>query len=354
LAISDAGIEAHGFAPQSWVFMPAAEDVILTTGDVTIDPGVEAAAWESAQSADSADGYRAFLSQFPSGAFAEEAQSRLDAILAEPFRDQRLAEESLSLTRNQRRDIQRDLTILDYDTRGIDGIFGSGTRRALTNWQQVNGYPQTSYLTEEQINRLDAQAARRQAQLEAEAEARRAEAERLDRAYWDETGARGDETGYRTYLERHPDGVYSQLARDALAEIEAAKLATSEAAERDAWNRASNADIILAYRQYLTDFPQGQFVDQALTRIEEISADAAEADQNIEAENAENALNLNSLTLRLIEGRLAELGLDPGEVDGQIDDDTRRAIRVYQRDRDLEVTGYLSEAVLVRLLADSL
>jgi peptidoglycan hydrolase-like protein with peptidoglycan-binding domain len=41
-------------------------------------------------------------------------------------------------------------------------------------------------------------------------------------------------------------------------------------------------------------------------------------------------------------------------VDGTFDADTRRALRNYQRDRGLPVTGFLNEPTLVRLLADTL
>ena len=47
------------------------------------------------------------------------------------------------------------------------------------------------------------------------------------------------------------------------------------------------------------------------------------------------------------------LDLKPGKVDGVFDDDTRRAIRRYQKSRRMDETGYLSEAVVVQLLADT-
>jgi peptidoglycan hydrolase-like protein with peptidoglycan-binding domain len=40
-------------------------------------------------------------------------------------------------------------------------------------------------------------------------------------------------------------------------------------------------------------------------------------------------------------------------VDGRLDYSTRRALRRYQASRDLSVTGYLNEATLIRILADT-
>ena len=50
--------------------------------------------------------------------------------------------------------------------------FGRGTRTAITDWQKAQGFDATGFLTAEQITRLDAQAERRAAELEAEAETR--------------------------------------------------------------------------------------------------------------------------------------------------------------------------------------
>jgi hypothetical protein len=41
----------------------------------------------------------------------------------------------------------------------------------------------------------------------------------------------------------------------------------------------------------------------------------------------------------VVEDALADNGYDPGRIDGMIDSDTRAAIREFQRDRDLAVTG---------------
>jgi len=348
---------AAGFLPAGLTFLPADHQVDPPEAPLAIDEAAlaeEQALWTGVVALDTADAYRNYLNAYPRGRFAAEAEEALAAILAEPNRNARLAEEALDLSRDARRDIQRNLTLLGFETRGIDGIFGQATRGAITAWQQQNGYPQTSYLTAEQINRLDAQAARRAAQLEAEA-ARQAEiAVAADRAFWEETGARGDEAGLRAYLARYPDGRFAQTATEALAAIEAEKREAAEGADRAAWDRAREADTVLSYGAYLRDFPDGAFREEAEARLSELTQDNELAGRVAAARSAEQALGLNSATLRIVEARLDQLGLDPGTVDGELDRDSRRAIRNYQRDRGLAVTGFLDEATLVRLLADSL
>jgi len=286
-------LSALGYQPRSLIL--TADEGTRTLEAPTVDLALRA--WNAAQGANTADSYRDFLFEFPGSRYAAEARTRLDNIENNPERLAELGEDELNLTRNERRAIQRNLTLLDFNTRGVDGIFGPGTRGAIRNWQQVNGFAQTSYLNASQINRLDAQASTRAAEIEAEEEREREQAERLDREYWEQTGARENEAGYRAYLDRFPDGIFADQAR---AEIGA---------------------------------------------LEETVDDAAAG--------REDALNLNPVLRRLIESRLSSLGYDTGNIDGRFDQRTRRAIATYQSRSGVTSTGYIDQATLARLLSDT-
>lgn len=71
-----------------------------------------------------------------------------------PTQDDALEERLLDLSRDERRDVQRRLTRLGYSTRGLDGVFGSDTRRALATWQRDEGQPVTGYITADQLREL--------------------------------------------------------------------------------------------------------------------------------------------------------------------------------------------------------
>lgn len=280
-----------GYQPQSLILQSDVPDAALPT----IEPSLRS--WNDAQEANTPDAYRDFIVDNPDSPYAAEARRRLDDLERDPDRLAEITEDGLNLTRNERRAIQRNLTLLEFDTRGVDGIFGPRSRGAIRNWQQENGFAQTSYLTTEQINRLDAQARRRTAEIEAEEERAREEALALDRDYWEETGASGTTAGYRAYLERYPEGIFANQARNALS--------------------------------------------------------AAQDASDNQARERERALNINPVLRRLIENRLQQLGFDPGRVDGRFDRDTRRAISRYQAQGNLTATGYIDQPTLARLLADT-
>lgn len=62
-------------------------------------------------------------------------------------------EDQIGLTRTTRREVQRRLTALGFDTRA-SGKFEELTRAAITRWQEERGYPQTGFLNSAQHTAL--------------------------------------------------------------------------------------------------------------------------------------------------------------------------------------------------------
>jgi len=311
----------------------------------------ESDAWDLAKKKDTIAGYQTYLESYPFGQNANKAKSSISEIQSEPNRAARLREERLELSRDARREIQRDLSVLGYNTRGIDGIFGRGSRAAIGDWQGASGIVKTGFLTATQISRLDGQATRRVAELEAEAERKRKLAARQDRAFWDETGAKGDETGFRAYLSKYPDGEYAETAVAELEKIEVKKRGRAAEKDKRAWDKFSNRDTVEAYREYLAKHPNGAFRGEAEAKLLAFEEEAQQAEAIKQAKAIEARLGLSPSLARMVELRLAQLGLNPGTVDGTFDRSTRRAIRRYQQDRNLTVTGYMDQQTAVRMLS---
>ncbi|SDY73290.1 peptidoglycan-binding protein [Citreimonas salinaria] len=355
-AAAELSLDVDGYAPEGLVVLRAQDATTQPVPATRPDEPAAArasrddSAWRRAEQMDSAEGYRIYLEAFPEGQNAAAARQRLRAIDEDPFYAERRAEEAMELTREERREVQQNLSILGYDTRGIDGIFGPGTRSAIEAWQRAEGYPATGLLTAQQVTRLRNSAETRAAEIEREAQARAAAREAADQRLWDRVSGQGREEDLRRYLQDFPDGMYSDRARALLSDIEEQRADQAAAQDRQAWQSARDEDNVAAYRRYLEQRPDGAFRGEAQARIAALQS----AGDDAAARAEEEALGLGAVGRRLAEVRLSQLGLDPGQIDGAFDGQTRRAIRSYQRDRDLTVTGYLDQATVVRLLAGGL
>jgi peptidoglycan hydrolase-like protein with peptidoglycan-binding domain len=261
-------------------------------------------------------------------------------------------------------------------------------------WQAGRGLPDTGFLTEAQVGLLAQDVALREAEIAEEARRAQEAAEAADRAFWRDTGAGADEAGLRAYLARHPQGLFSEVARGRLAEIEAGRdraawdaarrTDTAEAyrgylrdwpsgqfvapartrledleggADRAAWERARVADTRRAYRRYLDDHPQGRFVDEARARLAALRPDPEpdpEPDPAERAQAEEAALNLNFVARSMVEAQLGFLGFEPGAPDGRFDGRTRAAVAAFQRARGHAATGFVDRETLRLLIAEGL
>lgn len=119
------------------------------------------AAFAQAQQQNTVAAYRAYIRQFPNGAYVANARAQVRALGGSVQTDAERATDNettaaagSNLTAQQRREVQRRLTGLGYDTSGTDGSFGPGTRRAIALWQRDRSYSQTGSLTTAQANEL--------------------------------------------------------------------------------------------------------------------------------------------------------------------------------------------------------
>jgi len=93
----------------------------------------------------SADAAKAGLITATREAPASEVSASIDpAIFTDEASQQ--TEDQIGLDKARRREVQRRLTRLGFDTR-IDGKFSKSTRAVITRWQAARGYPQTGYLS---------------------------------------------------------------------------------------------------------------------------------------------------------------------------------------------------------------
>jgi peptidoglycan hydrolase-like protein with peptidoglycan-binding domain len=82
---------------------------------------------------------RDLLASVDSGTIAQEATQE--------------TEDQIGLDKGKRRDVQRQLTRLGFDTK-VNGRFGESTRAVITRWQAARGYPKTGFLNTQQHQAL--------------------------------------------------------------------------------------------------------------------------------------------------------------------------------------------------------
>lgn len=132
--------------------------------------GVELEYWRSVKESNKPEELNAYLSAYPNGQFKALALARLAAIKSGPstatrtlnagidpatFTDEatQLTEDQIGLSKTQRRDVQRRLTGLGFDTKQT-GVFNDETRAVLKRWQAARGYPSSGYLNKNQHKAL--------------------------------------------------------------------------------------------------------------------------------------------------------------------------------------------------------
>ena len=123
---------------------------------------VELEFWRSIKDSNKPEELNAYLTNYPSGTFKSLALARIAELQNGPstttrnlttgidpqtFTEQadQTSEDQIGLNRNQRRDVQRRLTGLGFDTKAT-GKFDDATRAVIMRWQAARGYPATGFL----------------------------------------------------------------------------------------------------------------------------------------------------------------------------------------------------------------
>jgi hypothetical protein len=131
---------------------------------------IELEFWRSVKESNKPEELNAYLTNYPNGTFKALALARIASLQNGPSTATRnlttetdpatfteeadqTAEDQLGLDRSQRRDVQRRLTGLGFDTR-VSGKFDEGTRAVITRWQAARGYPKTGFLNKYQLKAM--------------------------------------------------------------------------------------------------------------------------------------------------------------------------------------------------------
>ncbi len=123
---------------------------------------VELEFWRSVKDSNKPEELNAYLTNYPNGTFKSLALARIASLQDGPSTTTRnltagidpatfteeasqASEDQIGLDKGQRRDVQRRLTGLGFDTKAT-GKFDDTTRTVISRWQAARGYPKTGYL----------------------------------------------------------------------------------------------------------------------------------------------------------------------------------------------------------------
>ena len=125
---------------------------------------IELEFWRSIRDSNKPEELNAYLSSYPNGQFKSLALARI-ASLSDPAasnnpqtrnlssvdpatfnaNSNEVTEDQIGLDKGQRRDVQRRLNGLGFDTK-VTGKFDEATRAVIMRWQAARGYPKSGYL----------------------------------------------------------------------------------------------------------------------------------------------------------------------------------------------------------------
>jgi uncharacterized caspase-like protein len=131
---------------------------------------VELEFWRSVKESNKPEELNAYLTTYPNGQFKSLALARIAALENGPSTTTRnltsgvdpatftqdanqTTEDQIGLDKGQRRDVQRRLTGLGFDTK-VTGKFDEETRTVITRWQAARGYPKSGYFNKLQHKAL--------------------------------------------------------------------------------------------------------------------------------------------------------------------------------------------------------
>jgi uncharacterized caspase-like protein len=163
--LNPAAAPAPGAAAATPSAAPAA---VASTSSSGTD--VELEFWRSVKESNKPEELNAYLTSYPNGQFKSLALARIASLENGPstttrnlttgvdpatFTDEanQTTEDQIGLEKGQRRDVQRRLNGLGFDTK-VTGKFDDETRAVITRWQAARGYPKSGYLNKLQHKAL--------------------------------------------------------------------------------------------------------------------------------------------------------------------------------------------------------
>ena len=157
-------------APAAGAVSAAASSGPATVASISKGSDVELEFWRSVKESNKPEELNAYLTNYPNGQFKSIALARIASLQSAPSTTTRnltggidpatfteaanqTTEDQIGLDKGKRRDVQRRLTGLGFDTK-LTGEFDQPTRDVITRWQTARGYPKSGFFNKLQHKAL--------------------------------------------------------------------------------------------------------------------------------------------------------------------------------------------------------
>ena len=221
---------------------PVAEQKVDERTQPVVKKSSDDEAWVKALEKDTLEGYREYLTLFPNGKHKDAAQAEIDKYDNKAWE---IAEQRQTLAGYE-----------DYLESWPEGLHASKAREKIAEIKA-------------RAEALAKDAAERAAQ---------------DAAHWDAAALANTVDSYGRYLAQQPRGKWVAEAQNRITQLQAAQAAAAaSAADQQAWNAAKAANRADSYQQYITSYPQGTYVPQAIAAIEQLKPSPGRTFQDCQA-----------------------------------------------------------------------
>ena len=280
---------------------------------------IEQESWGQAQLVNSISAYDDYLSRYPEGQFAALAQAARKKLVQEAAERERQAREeaaSQEMQVRKKREAEARVARIEQESweqaQSVNSIsayddylsrYPVGRFVALAQGVRKKLVQEAAEL--ERQAREEAASQEMQARKKREAEARVA---RIEQESWGQAQSVNSISAYDDYLSRYPEGRFGALAQAARQKLvqesaererqareeavrqeeQARKRREAEARaariEQESWEQAKSGNSISAYDDYLSRYPDGQFVALAQGARQKLVQEAAELERQVREE----------------------------------------------------------------------
>jgi hypothetical protein len=241
---------------------------------VTPNVDTEEIYWQVISKRDNKSGYELYLAEYPKGKYTAQANNKIKQFIQADLQQQKEIEKSKwrearnQNTRDSYNSYLKTYPNGEFAEDAHSGIKALDRQEEQNKWFESNNVNSKeayqSYLTLYPNGEFESNAKSKIKEIEGKKE----------QTNWDEVQILNRKSAYQSYLSAYPNGKYASNAKQKIKEFDdedARKLKEQEKAkERAKWEEVERQKTVSGYKDYLKDYPKGEFGSLARLRLRDL------------------------------------------------------------------------------------